>query len=272
VHAELARTTRVCAYDRAAFGFSDPGPLPRDTRHLADDLAALTKAASLQPPYVLVGASLGGMIVRLYADTHLRDVGGMVLLDPEPAHEEKRLEAVSPGFTQKINAEIEQSRACLAAVEVGIPNPGSKAAADCIAHTSPNLPATVNTHWVDISSHPPFYREFLSEQAEAIGAGSDQVEASKRSYGDLPLIVLTSSTPESRNLTPTNPDPYYAARNKVVIEMHDEIARLSSRGVNRTVPGATHHMMISVPQVVIDAVNEVVAAARKEPSGARPRQ
>ena len=89
VHAELAVTTRVCAYDRAAFGFSDPGPLPRDTRHLADDLAALTKAASLRPPFVLVGASLGGMIVRLYADTHLRDVGGMVLVDPEPEHEEK---------------------------------------------------------------------------------------------------------------------------------------------------------------------------------------
>src|SRR5580698_2694536 len=83
VHAELAKTTRVCAYDRSGYGFSDPGPLPRDTRHLADDLAALTRAARLRPPYVLVGASLGGMIVRLYADTHLREVGGMVLVDPE---------------------------------------------------------------------------------------------------------------------------------------------------------------------------------------------
>lgn len=271
VHAELAKTTRVCAYDRAAFGFSDPGPLPRDTRHLADDLATLIKAASLRPPYVLVGASLGGMIVRLFADTHLRDVGGMVLIDPEPAHEEKRLEAVSPGFTERINSEIEQSRACLTAVEAGVPGSGSKAAAACVASPSPNFPSTVNTHWVDISSHPPFYREFLSEQAEAIGAGSDQVEESKRSYGDLPLIVLTSTTPESKNLTPTNPDPYYAARNKVVFEMHDEIARLSSRGVNRNVPGATHHMTTSVPRVVIDAVNEVVAEARHGRSATRPQ-
>lgn len=72
----------MCAYDRSGYGFSDPGPLPRDTRHLADDLAALTKAACLRPPYVLVGASLGGMIVRLYAYTHLQEVGGMVLVDP----------------------------------------------------------------------------------------------------------------------------------------------------------------------------------------------
>lgn len=90
VHADLARTTRVCAYDRAGYGFSDPGPLPRDTRHLADDLAALIRAAPLRPPYVLVGASLGGMIVRLFADSHLRDVVRMVLLDPQIEHQEKR--------------------------------------------------------------------------------------------------------------------------------------------------------------------------------------
>jgi len=265
VHAELAKTTRVCAYDRAAFGFSDPGPLPRDTRHLADDLAALMEAASLQPPYVLVGASLGGMVVRLYADTHLHDVGGMVLVDSEPEHEDKRLEAVSPGFIQRINSQIDQARACLTTVEAGVPEPGSKAASNCVAGTNSVFPPAVNIHYVDVTSRPPFYREYLSEQVEAVGAGSDQVQASRRSYGDLPLIVLTSTTPESRNLTATNPDPYYDARNKVVMVMHDEIAHLSSRGVNRAVPGATHHMMMSVPQTVIDVINEVVAEARKKP-------
>ena len=58
VHRDLAKTTKVCAYDRAGYGFSDPGPLPRDTAHLADDLAALTKAAALPRPYVLVGCLL----------------------------------------------------------------------------------------------------------------------------------------------------------------------------------------------------------------------
>ena len=46
--------------------------------------------------------------------------------------------------------------------------------------------------------------------------------------------------------------------------MHDETARLSARGVNRTVPGATHHIMLSVPQAVIDALNEVVAEVRQD--------
>ena len=70
-----------------------------------------------------------------------------------------------------------------------------KAAADCVDDPDPDFPSAVNAHLADMSSHPPFYRESVSEEVEAIGAGSDQVEASKRSYGRLPLIVLTSTTP-----------------------------------------------------------------------------
>jgi pimeloyl-ACP methyl ester carboxylesterase len=250
--------TRVCAYDRAGYGFSDPGPLPRDTQHLADDLGSLTKAAPLQPPFVLVGASLGGMIVRLYADTHLHEVGGMVLVDPETEHEEKRLERVSPGHVQRIKRGMERDRACLKALE-GVP--GSKAAADCVLDPDPELPSAVNDYYKQMSSRPPFTRATLSEEEEAFGAGADQIDASKRSYGAIPLIVLTSTTPESPD--PSHPDPYFSARTKVVIAMHEETARLSSRGVNRTISGATHHIMLSKPQAVIDAVNEVVADVRQ---------
>ena len=263
VHAELARTTRVCAYDRAGYGYSDPGPLPRDTRHLADDLAALTQAAPLRPPYVLVGASLGGMIVRLYADTHLLDVGGMVLIDPETEHQAERLAAVSPSFLPKIQANIEALRTCLTAVEAGVPASGSKAAADCVDKPNPEFPDAVNAHLMRLSSHPALYRESLSEEEEAIGAGSDEVAASRRSYGDRPLIVLTAPAPDSP--TPNGPDAEFVARGKIVMVMHDEVARLSSRGVNRSVPGASHQIMLSAPQAVIDAVDEVVTEVRQRP-------
>ena len=261
VHAELAKTAHVCAYDRAGYGFSDPGPLPRDTAHLADDLAALTEAAPLQPPYVLVGASLGGMIVRLYADSHLLDVGGMVLIDPEIEHEEKRLTPVSPGFLPRIEKQTEALRACLAALEAGVPAPGSKAATDCVFDPDPGFPAAVNAHFTELSSHPAFYRESLSEQVEALGAGSDQVAASKRSYGNIPLIVLTATEPDSPD--PKHRDPEFEARAKIVSAMHDEVAHLSSRGVNRSA-AASHHMVLDAPQVVIGAVNEVIAEVRQK--------
>jgi len=270
IHAQLAKTTRVCAYDRAGYGFSDPAPLPRDMRHLADDLAALTKAAHLQPPYVLVGASLGGMIVRLYADTHRREVGGMVLVDPEPEHEERRLEAVSPGFTQKMKDGSEAFRACLTAVQSSVSAPDSKEAARCVIGPNPQFPPAVNAHFAQTSSHPAFWRESLSEYEESIGAGADQVAASKRSYGAMPLIVLTSTTRDSPD--PNHSDPYFEARGPVVIAMHDEMAHLSSHGVNRVIPGATHQIELSVPQAVIDAVDEVVAAVRQGRAAPRPRR
>jgi pimeloyl-ACP methyl ester carboxylesterase len=83
----LAARTRVCAYDRAGWGASDPAPdEPRTADHVIGDLRALLRAANLDPPYVLVGSSFGGMIVTYYAHTHPDDVAGVVLLDvPAPS-------------------------------------------------------------------------------------------------------------------------------------------------------------------------------------------
>jgi hypothetical protein len=194
----------------------------------------------------------------------------MVLVDPETEHEADRLAPVSPSFLPRIKSGIEALRACLAAVEAGVPAAGSKAAADCVIAPSPEFPDTVNAHFTQLSSHPPFFRESLSEEEEVIGAGSDQVAASKRSYGDLPLIVLTAPAPDSP--TPNGPDPEFLACGKIVVAMHDEVARLSSRGVSRTVPGASHQIMLSAPRAVVEAIDEVVAEVRQGRTAARAQR
>ena len=82
VQARLAaRGLRSLAYDRAGLGHSDPGPRPRDGRALAADLAALLGALDEPGPYVLVGHSMGGLMVRLFAITHPELVSGVVLVD-----------------------------------------------------------------------------------------------------------------------------------------------------------------------------------------------
>jgi pimeloyl-ACP methyl ester carboxylesterase len=81
VQPQVAKTTRVCAYDRAGTGWSEPGPEPRDPQQIARELHTLLGNAGIDGPYVLVGQSFGGLYVRMYADRYPKEVEGMVLVD-----------------------------------------------------------------------------------------------------------------------------------------------------------------------------------------------
>ena len=78
---EIAKTTRVCSYDRAGYGWSDPGPQWDTVEQVARDLETALKKAGEHPPYVLVGPSMGGLFTRWYQYKHPDQVVGMVLVD-----------------------------------------------------------------------------------------------------------------------------------------------------------------------------------------------
>ena len=80
----LARVTRVITYDRAGYGQSEPGPMPRHCGREAEELKALLEKASVPGPYVLVGHSLGALNTQVFASKYPDEVAGMVLLDPPP--------------------------------------------------------------------------------------------------------------------------------------------------------------------------------------------
>ena len=82
VQPHVSRFARTATYDRAGVGLSEDGPSPRDGQQIARELRAVLRAAGLPPPYVLVGASLGGLYIRVFAGTYPEDVSGMVLVDP----------------------------------------------------------------------------------------------------------------------------------------------------------------------------------------------
>lgn len=81
VQPEIAEATRVCAYDRAGLGWSESGPEPRDARQQANELHTLLAKAGIPGPYILVGHSLGGLTVRMFADQYPEEVAGMVLIE-----------------------------------------------------------------------------------------------------------------------------------------------------------------------------------------------
>ncbi len=81
VQPEVAQHTRICVYDRAGYGWSESNPAPRTARQMVTELHALLKNAEIEGPYILVGHSLGGFNVRMYASLYLEEVVGMVLVD-----------------------------------------------------------------------------------------------------------------------------------------------------------------------------------------------
>src|SRR6201998_647023 len=84
VQPEIAKWTRVCSYDRAGTGFSDPGPLPRTSVPNAEELRTALHHAGIDGPYILVGSAFGGDNVRTFADLYMDEVAGLVLVDADP--------------------------------------------------------------------------------------------------------------------------------------------------------------------------------------------
>src|SRR5574339_51922 len=89
----LAEHTRVCAYDRAGFGWSDVNPAPRTMEQQVHELHGLLQGANEQGPYILVGHSYGARVSRVYATTYPEDVAGMVLMDPGILYDDPRYPA-----------------------------------------------------------------------------------------------------------------------------------------------------------------------------------
>jgi pimeloyl-ACP methyl ester carboxylesterase len=77
----LSRTTRVCSYDRAGFGWSDPLTTPRDADHIADELHGLLGAAKIDGPIVLMGHSIAGIYMRDYATRYPEGIVGIIFVD-----------------------------------------------------------------------------------------------------------------------------------------------------------------------------------------------
>src|SRR5580765_2133196 len=90
VQPQIAEFTRVCSYDRAGLGYSEPRDEPRTSRVMASQLHALLQAANIEPPYVLAGHSMAGYDVRLYANAYPSEVVGMVLVDASHPDQENR--------------------------------------------------------------------------------------------------------------------------------------------------------------------------------------
>ena len=118
VQPDVSRFAKTVTYDRAGLGLSDVGAPPRDGRRIAAELRRALQAAGIAPPYILVGASLGGPYVRIFAGMYPDDVAGMVLVDPTPDSQRSDGGAGLPEL-ESLSETLEQARA--SHLPIGIP-------------------------------------------------------------------------------------------------------------------------------------------------------
>jgi pimeloyl-ACP methyl ester carboxylesterase len=255
VQPQISSRTRVCSYDRAGLGFSDASSRPGTSANAMDDLHRLLGAASIKPPYILVGHSLGGMYVRLYADEYRSEVAGLVLVDPVSEEQGRRYNEIDSS-TKTLNDEyVARIRdQCLPAAVKGFET-GSAIYKQCVGEPDPHFSAAFNVALSANQSTVTHFQAVWSEWINVFTISSDQVRRARRSFGDMPLIVL-SRVPFERQ--PNETREMRDAKNHLWMELHDDMARLSTRGINRVVPRAGHYIQFDQPGAAIAAVFEVL--------------
>jgi pimeloyl-ACP methyl ester carboxylesterase len=251
----IAQKTRVCAFDRAGYGFSDPAPKPQIDSEVVDDLRATLQAASIPGPYVLVGHSLGGIEARLYAERWPKEVVGMVLDDTSPAGE-GLIDENQPGFDEAMGREryASQTLYCALLAARGPFEPSSAEFKDCSPPLPNDTPAAFRSVWPQFFT-ASYFADRVSLMSSAYTHRYDSVD--HHQLGAMPLVVLSPEDSWSDGTPATA--RFSHAYSKVWISMHQALARLSTRGVHHYIKGSGHEIQLDKPQAVIDAVDEVLS-------------
>jgi pimeloyl-ACP methyl ester carboxylesterase len=240
VQPKIAQFTRVCSYDRAGLGYSDSSPRPRTSNDFAEELHTLLHYAGIPPPYVLVGHSMGGFTVRLYASLYRSEVAGMVLVDSSHPEQQKRL---PPALNDMDATWVREQEFMEFTMPFGIPRlmgfcgPDAEVrAAECNFHNAREGAA----EWKAISE----------SAAQAATAGK---------IGDMPLTVLSE---DPNNSQPDLPDDLIKPAGDAWQQMQDELAHLSTRGTHVIAKNSGHFIQFDRPDAVVEAVHKVVNQAR----------
>ena len=272
VQPRIARVTRVCSYDRAGFGWSDGGPMPRTARRIAAELNTLLETAEVPPPYLLVGHSFGGIVVRVFARDYRDKVAGLVFVDP--AHPE---DWVSPAPKERLKIDRGRrlcrqgalaARLGLARAVVTLGSAGVVSVARAMARVISRgelskedegilapvwkLPPEARRPLAGFWTQPKFF-EALGSQIDSICTSSEEaLDAEASGYGNLPLVTISSTDPGDYRL-----------------RQQEALARLSTRGRHIVASRSGHWIPIDQPDLVVEVIREMVKAIRGELIDAR---
>jgi pimeloyl-ACP methyl ester carboxylesterase len=264
VQADISKVTRICSYDRAGYGWSDAGPSPRSSAQIARELHTLLLKGGENPPFLMVGHSLGGYNVRVYNGLFPGEVAGMVLVD---AAQEDLLSTMSPQIrkAQEISSRNAQKKQWYEPLllRFGITR---LTAPSMFAQGGIPKDEIAESIYLDLQ---PKYAEARAGEFAALNQSSSEVRASGK-LGDMPLVVLTAGkfVIDDSHLPPgvTRKDLEEYHR-QWVEDLQVREVHLSTRGKQIIVPDSGHRIPLERPDAIISAIREIYAALN---AGASP--
>lgn len=227
VQPEVAKTTRVCTYDRAGMGWSEPGPLPRDASQFAKELEALLHNANIPGPYVLAAHSLGGLPVLAYYHDYPSEVAGIVLI-----------ESMFPGQTTYFSPPFAFSLLPVLA-RFGIVRLLARPLGLVTV-----IPGNEGAQYA-LSVGPKFVQAYLDE-ARGIPNSLEQAGA-LTTLGDLPLIVVSGAL---------NQNPGWQ-------DGQVELSQLSSNSQHLIAEHSDHNVELNQPDAAVAAIVKMIEQLRK---------
>jgi pimeloyl-ACP methyl ester carboxylesterase len=243
---KVAEFARVCVYDRAGVGWSEPAPEGRSLEQRADELHKLLTEANVQPPFLLVAHSMGGFIVRLFARDHRNEVAGLVLIDAseEGLNFGPIVKTFQPQTDQFINvlgeAEWSARFGLLSLFQRFHPE----------LESPPGLPENAKAmyfHQFRVA------RDDLITSSRLVPPSMQEPGGFGGPLGNLPMAVIIHGI-----FPPTAPKGMPEA----LLQSQERLAALSSNSIKITAKNSRHYIYVDEPDVVIDAIRRVHAAAR----------
>lgn len=232
---------RVCAYDRAGSGYSEPGPEPRDGAAIARDLDEALDAAAIHGPFIVAGHSAGGLYARIFAARRPGEVLGLILLDPT-------VERIAPPSADGLQGQRRKIDRCLAAARA--------AAASEHPDWSGCIPPRASGAALTLARRPETWSSRRSELDSIFSSTSAQAARTTSVNRDIPTYVFTAS-----DTAATSPTIGLNPSQSVWELQHVRLASGFLRGSQRTIY-SSHIIQNDRPEVVASAVAAMYEAIR----------
>jgi pimeloyl-ACP methyl ester carboxylesterase len=253
VQPEVAKFTKILTYDRAGYGWSDISSEPRTAEQVVNELRQLLREVEIEPPYILVGMSLGGLFSRLFAYHYPEEVVGMVVVDA--AHE--RMYEGTPVEWVELNKRLEGLLVHVVPIMGHIGLLRLLVTFDSLPFAAglfQKFPPSIRPVAKALYSQTQFGKTFAQESA-AVSISMNQVEQVRKikRFPDIPLIVLSSGKPDF--------DITQDVLQKLQ-ELHTDLANESSQGIHIVAHESGHAIQLDRPELVINAIRQVVEKVR----------